>query len=305
MTAKMREVAIIGAGPAGISAAIYLKRAGVDPLLLERGRVGGLLLNANLVENYPGFPNGIEGKDLARLFGRQLRRWSIKVTRADVSKVSKDGARFRLLADGREFESRFLIVAAGTVPKRISLKGIDSIPRGRILHEIADAPSDLEGRTFLIVGGSDAAFDYGLNIARRGGFAEIIFRGRKPTCLGLLLARAGRESRVRLFQETRILSVGMRNRRILMKCRSGGSGMELEGDCLLIACGREPDLGFLSPALRSKAAGLLGGDRRLYFVGDIRSGPSRQVGIAVGDGIAAAMDIARQIGKEDPHEDTG
>ncbi len=304
MTAKTHEVAIIGAGPSGISAAIYLKRAGVSPLLLERRRVGGLLMNANLVENYPGFPRGIAGKDLVSLFNRQLLRWRIRVTKAEVSRVNRDGDQFHLVTSRGEFNARFLIVGTGTAPKSISLEGVDSIPRGMMLHEIADAPSDLKGKMFLVVGGGDAAFDHALSISSRGGSAQVVFRGREPTCLRLLLARAGRENRIRLFRRTSILSVGMKDSRLAMSCSRGNSRLELIGDFLLIACGREPNMALLSPSLRKKATGFTGKDRRLYFVGDVKRGLSRQVGIAVGDGIAAAMDIVRQIGREDPNEDT-
>jgi len=101
----LNDVAVVGAGPAGISASIYLKRAGFEPLLFEHAEVGGLLLNANLVENYPGFPGGIRGIDLVNLFKRQLAGTGVKVTKTCVKEVFPESVlkRFAQLADSQRF----------------------------------------------------------------------------------------------------------------------------------------------------------------------------------------------------------
>jgi len=74
----MNDVAVIGGGPSGIAASIYLKRAGVDVILFEKYEIGGLLSNAHLIENYPGFPSGISGKKLCKLFEEHLKKWKVK-----------------------------------------------------------------------------------------------------------------------------------------------------------------------------------------------------------------------------------
>jgi thioredoxin reductase (NADPH) len=305
MDRKVYKVAIIGAGPAGIAAAIYLKRAGINPLLLERKNVGGLLVNANLVENYPGFPDGISGGDLVSRFNAQLKKWKIHVTEANVRLVSRERGLFQISAGGRRYVSRFLILATGTQPTRIALRGLDKIPRANVLFEIADSPDDVKGKEFLVIGGGDAAFDYALNVARRGGSADLIIRGSDPTCIPLLLRRARKWISIRMSLRTVPVSVVETRRQIELTCRRGGREEIHDGDYLLIACGREADLRLLSPKLRSEAAtGMDGrGPSKMHLAGDVKRGLHRQVGIAVGDGIAAAMQIARFLGKEAWDED--
>ncbi len=107
-------VAIIGAGPAGLAAAIQLKRYGIDLLLFEAEAVGGLLRNANLVENYPGFPGGIPGMQLVRLFAEQLQEQGVTVTCARVTGVSEDGGLFRIEAGGQVYHAQILVIATGS-----------------------------------------------------------------------------------------------------------------------------------------------------------------------------------------------
>lgn len=299
MVGKVHKVAIIGAGPAGIAAAIYLKRAGVNPLILERKKVGGLLANANLVENYPGFPDGICGGDLVSLFNAQLKNWKIRVARADVTLVSRASGLFQIFTGSSRHLSRFLILATGTMPTNIDLKGLDKISKKKVLYEIVDAPEDVKGKEFLVIGGGDAAFDYALNIARRGGSADLIIRGSSPTCIPLLLRRARNRISIRMSLRTAPVSIVEKSRQIELTCRRGGREEIHNGDCLLIACGRQANLSLLSPKLRSEVAA--GSDSlglsRMALVGDVKRGAHRQVGIAVGDGIAAAMQIMRLLGK--------
>lgn len=299
MNGRVHEVAIIGAGPAGIAAAIYLKRAGVDLLLFERKRVGGLLANANLVENYPGFPDGIGGTELVSLFDAQLRNWKMRVIKADVRRVSRERGLFKTFVGNDRYISRFLILATGTQPKRIQLRGLDRISEGKLLFEIADASGQIKGKRFLVIGGGDAAFDYALNIARNGGSADLIIRSASPTCIPLLLRRAKKEKSIEITLRTDPISVEERGWHVELTCRRGSGEEVIGGDSLLVACGREANLRILSPKLREETR--LGNDSRgvskIHLVGDVRRGLNRQVGIAVGDGIAAAMEIARLCGK--------
>jgi len=290
---KRSTVAIVGAGPAGLSAAIYLKRVGIDPLVFESKRVGGLLWNANLVENYPGFPEGISGKELVNLLEKQAKRWHVNVIAAKVEQVLMEGESFKLLTNKDEYLTRFLLIATGTRPKSIELDGMESLKGEKLFYEIADIPFDFKNKKFLVVGGGDAAFDYSLNIISNGGKADIVFRGKNPTCIPLLLDRVKREKDIRIFPDTIPLAVHDSGEHVLMKCVSKGEERMLEGDCVFVACGRESNLDLLSSEL-------LGDENRsnLLLIGDVKRGLHRQVGIAVGDGIAAAMTVVDRLKEE-------
>ncbi|HUW42950.1 MAG TPA: NAD(P)/FAD-dependent oxidoreductase [Thermoplasmata archaeon] len=290
--AERIEVAVIGAGPAGISAAIFLKRAGANPVLFEKNEVGGLLRNANLVENYPGFPKGIGGRELAALFARQLKEHAVAVSKAEVSAVGASKLGFKIEADSGGFIARVVIVCTGTRPKDIGLKGEHDLVGKRIFHEIADLPPLGKKRAgVLIIGGGDAAFDYSMNLSGRGHDVTIISRS-EPTCLALLRERA-EEGGVGLIEGSVPLRVREVDGGLALTVRGKGRLRELETDYILIACGRGPELSMLDDDLKKRIGGLKDPPRTrvpgLFICGDAVRGIHRQTGIAVGDGVLAAM----------------
>ena len=156
------DVVIIGAGPAGIAAAIQLKRLGIKAVLFEKDRIGGLLWNANLVENYPGFPDGISGAKLAGLMEKQLENNEVNVTFEEVLAVEHKDGIFYTYTGNRVFMSDFLIIATGT--KALDLNIIDEEIKGRVFYDVRQL-SALKDKDLVIIGSGDAAFDYAINLA--------------------------------------------------------------------------------------------------------------------------------------------
>lgn len=289
---KEIEAAVIGAGPAGISAAIFLKRAGAKTILFEKNEVGGLLRNANLVENYPGFPKGIGGQELTALFAKQLKEHAVTVKKADVSAVGSSRSGFSIETESGNFIARSVIVCTGTRQKDIDLKGGSGLIGKKIFHEIADLPPLGKKRArFLIIGGGDAAFDYSINLSSRGHKVKIISRS-EPTCLALLKERAEKKG-VDLLEQHVPLQVRETDGGIVLTIKGKGRQRELAADYVLIACGRGPNLSMLDEDLRRRIGGLKNSPRTnvpgLFIGGDAVHGIHRQTGIAVGDGVLAAM----------------
>ena len=142
-----------------MAAALHLKRGKLKVGLFERKGVGGLVQNARLVENYPGFPGGISGRRLAELLERQLQEVGLKWIEEEILEVTgQEGSKLR----GRHgtYHSRYLILATGTKPRPLSLKGVP------LYYEVVELPEGL--RQVAIVGGGDVAFDYALSCADRG-----------------------------------------------------------------------------------------------------------------------------------------
>jgi thioredoxin reductase len=110
------DVIVIGAGPAGIAAAIQLRRQGIDPVVFEKDAIGGLLRNANLVENYPGFPGGITGIDLVALLKKQLTEYSVRVITEDVTNLDYDGEFFVAKTANQGYHSRIMLIALQPEP---------------------------------------------------------------------------------------------------------------------------------------------------------------------------------------------
>lgn len=290
------DVVIVGAGPAGIAAAIQLRRSGVDFLLFEQKEIGGLLLNAHLVENYPGFPQGISGPDLVQKFKQQLERWEIPVSPGSVDRVEyRDGA-FQVTTGGRELTGRFLVIASGTVAHRLPASVFQGEAEGRIFYEVS-LISGICGRHVGIVGAGDAALDYGLQLAEHNR-VTIFCRGDGPCCLPLLAKRAEEADSLDLRLRSQLQAVEKTGKGLLLHVATEGEpqGQALEVDYLLAAVGRSPALGFLGPSLESSEE-KLSWDGCLYFAGDVKNDLYRQTGICVGDGIKAAMQIYERLRK--------
>jgi thioredoxin reductase (NADPH) len=286
---ELDEIAIIGCGPAGVSAAIYLKRAGIDPIVFEKGEIGGLLRNANLVENYPGFPQGISGSELVEIFKKQLNGLGIEITHESVSKVYLEEGNFRIKTDESEVISSALIVASGTKPKKLGIPLESELLGRKLFYEIKDIPPPTKNDTYVIIGSGDCAFDYALNIASEVKSVDIIFRGKHPKCLPLLSERVAAFENIRPHPKL-LPREFEENEGITTKCISASGDIDLPSDYVLVAGGREPNCDFLPELVDFEINDDGGCDiPGLFIAGDVRRGKKRQVGIAVGDGIICAM----------------
>jgi len=285
-------VTVVGGGPAGIAAAVQLQRSGLNPLLVEKEALGGLLRNAFRVENYPGFPGGIGGPSLVRRLEKQAERIGLRVLFDEVLRLDVVGGRFVIETRRRLFRSGIVVVATGTRAKPRAGLEIDPKARRRVVSEIVTI-GNVAGRDIAVIGAGDAAMDYALNLARAN--RVIVFdRGDSPRCLPLLLDRVLARPRIRYVPRTRIAKVGPAGLRAIGLEGRGPSGpFRLKVDYLVTAVGREPSRDFITERLdRVSRGGKLRG--RLYFAGDVKNGLFRQASIAVGDGVRAAMKIAAE-----------
>ena len=230
---KHSKIAIIGAGPAGIACAVQLKRYGLEPLLFEKNQIGGLLRNANLVENYLGFEKGISGKDLVEKFRKNLENSGVTPIFEETQKVSFAEGIFRLETDNGLFTSEILVIASGTkpgsfpychceeealLPTKQSKTEIndnlwiasDKCPRNdemKFFYEIADLPKkDYSGKKFAIVGAGDAAFDYAINLVNNYKVSEVVILNRsdKAKCLPLLEKRAEETGKIKHIKNIQV-----------------------------------------------------------------------------------------------------
>jgi thioredoxin reductase (NADPH) len=286
---KPDEVLIIGAGPAGMTAAIQLKRYGIPFLLLEKERVGGLLWNANLVENYPGFPAGVSGPKLVGLVEKQMERLGVDVTLDSVSQLRYSETGFHVKTLQAEYHPRFVIVASGTKPISLPIP-VPETARSKVFSDVHPLLPETN-KKIVIVGAGDAAFDYALNLTKNRNSVTILNRGRDVKCLGLLWERARNEPRIEYCAETPVCKVELDEAAGRLKVQTAAYGC-LDADYLLFATGRVPQVSFLPDEIINNNL------EGVYFVGDVKNGLYRQAAIAAGDGLRAAMEIHYNLNSE-------
>jgi thioredoxin reductase (NADPH) len=288
-------VVIIGAGPAGLAAAMQLKRQGIDPLVLERKMVGGLLLNANLVENYPGFVSGISGPELVSLFKDQAERLGVVIENEEVVTASFEANHFRIVTNKRKLKSQLLIAGSGTKPRKITDDLYSDDWSQSLFYEVYPLIEEKD-KEIVIIGAGDAAFDYALNLSCNNR-VTILNRGSKIKALPLLFDRIQVNKAIRYFTNTEITGVsktasGMLN----ISIKNKSPEQIIECDYLLAAIGREPEYSFADPSIIDELEKLLK-DQKLFLIGDLQNGSFRQTTIAVADGIRAAMLIDQILEK--------
>lgn len=287
------DVIIIGAGPAGCAAAMQLKRYSLSLLLFECSEVGGLLRNANLVENYPGFPEGISGVDLVKRITRQLKRLQVYPVFERVQRVSFEWEQFTISTDKDTYQASRLVIASGTIPVRLSGLNIPDHILDRIFYEVYPLRKQ-SGKEIAIIGAGDAAFDYALNLGRNN---RIIILNRTKTIksLPLLVKRAQESNDILYYRDISVLGISEAGLdRLMVKCLTEEGTEEFSVDFVIAAIGRVPNIGYLSEDIQPKTE-LLMSSGLLYYVGDVKNDIYRQTAVAAGDGIRAAMEIYRSM----------
>jgi thioredoxin reductase len=282
--AERPVVAIVGAGPCGVAAAIQLKRYGLRPLLFERRAVGGLLLNANRVENYPGIPPGMSGPLLSKLLERHLEAAGVEPIFEEITAIERRDGLFHLDSrSGASHTAAAVLLATGTKPRKGIVRG-----GSRIFYEVWDVLMEEPGRRAVIVGGGDAAYDYALNLASKSFEVTILRRG-EARCLPLLSERVEEFPGITVMPNTTIEDCIESEDGLEITVERDGAKSGIVADFVLVACGREPEEGLL-PSQPGDVP-----PEGLFTGGDLVRGEFRQAGIAVGDGLSAAMAIARYL----------
>jgi thioredoxin reductase (NADPH) len=289
---RTSRIIIIGYGPAGMACAIQLKRMGLQPLVIEKDHPGGMLVNANRVENYPGFPGGIPGPDLVKLFVEQADSFNIESIQDEILDVNYDDGKFKVEGNSGTYKCDILVSATGTSPVVPANFPQELAEKGLIHFDITEL-SQVSGKTIGIIGAGDAAFDYSLTLAENGNEVVIFNRGNRIRALKALTEKVFINNHIKYLENITLKSLEtLSDKRLEAIFKSASGNKKYFMDYLIFATGRKPEDSFFRESLKTNLPNLLK-EHRLYLIGDIKNATCRQVSVAVGEGIKAAMEIFR------------
>ena len=302
---EFHQAVILGGGPAGLTAGIYLMRAGIETLLLERGILGGTPMKYERVENYPGFPDGVSCSELMGRMAEQGKRFGLAFKEfSEVEEVSHKGDRFVVKAGGLEIECLGVIVASGTEAMKMGIPGeAELLGRGISYCATCDG-AFFRNLEVAVIGGGDSAIQEGLALANIVKKVHVIHRRDALRAQKIIQDRAFRQGNMEFHWNK--VPVEIRGKEqvesILLEDTKSKERSELKVDGAFIYVGERPATGFLGDLVERDGSGFVVTDENLatkteglFVAGDARKKALRQITTAVGDGALAAVSLERYI----------
>lgn len=295
---KRFDALVIGAGPAGVTAALYLARFGVSVGLVERLAPGGLLLQTFEIENYPGFPQGVKGYELADALAAHIEPYdNLENLQGEIKEVDLDGDVKRVLIDDEWVEAASVVIASGVRYRKLGLPNEDKLLGKGLSHCALCDGNFFRGQTIGVIGGGNSAVEESLHLAKIASHLHLIHRRDEFRAVPMYLARLKAMTNVTLECSTIITALHGEKalEGITVKRIRQGTEEFLPMTGLFIFIGFEPSAGFLPSGLKLDERGFIETDIEMrtnipgvFAAGDIRSKLCRQVVTAVGDGATAA-----------------
>ncbi|MGD8353650.1 MAG: thioredoxin-disulfide reductase [Pseudomonadota bacterium] len=304
MSDKIYDMVIVGGGPAGLTAGIYASRALMEVVLLEKGAYGGQMLTTAHLENYPGFPEGIGGFELADLMHKQAEAFKLPVEYRSVDTLKKKDDIFVLTSGEDEIRTRTVLIATGAVPNKLGAPGEEKLT-GRGVSYCATCDGALyKDRAVAVIGGGDSAVEEALFLTRFASNVHIIHRRDQLRAVPLTSERALSNERIKMEWNTvlkEILGEDEVRELVLEDVKSGKTRL-LEVDGVFIYVGITPITDFVADLVELDDGGYIMTDKTMvssvpgiFAAGDVRSDSIRQVSSAVGDGATAAFNAYKYL----------
>lgn len=301
------DLALIGGGPAGLAAAIYAAREGIDAIVIDRSALGGQSGVTERIDNYPGFPEGIRGAELAERFIAQARRYQVELLPAvSVARLAPDDEGLRLgLATGQELGARAAIVATGSSYRRLGVPGEEALI-GAGVHFCAtcDGPFYRGSKELLVIGGGNSALEEGLFLTQFTDRVRVVQLGAELTASQLLRDKIAAHPKFQVHTNTEVLELAGEGHLERVRARDRGTGEEFTWNpaAAFVFIGLNPNSSFLEGVVDLDERGFVQTDGMfrtsvpgVFAAGDVRQGSTKQLGSAVGEGIAALLAVRHHL----------
>jgi thioredoxin reductase (NADPH) len=303
----IHDVIILGSGPAGYTAALYTARANLEPLMFTGLQPGGQLTITTDVENYPGFPNGIQGPELMDLMRAQVARFGTEIVDTVVDKVDFSKRPFTVWADGRAHEAQSIIVATGASALLLDLPSEQKFMGFGVSACATCDGFFYKGKRVIVVGGGDTAMEEATYLTRFSPEVIVVHRRDSLRASKIMQERARANSRIRFIWNSEIVEVfgeeGKRVTGVKLRDTVTGALTELAIDGVFVAIGHKPNTDFLKGQLPLDPKGYVqirpGSSytsiEGVFAAGDVHDSVYRQAVTAAGSGCMAAIDCERWL----------
>ena len=298
---ELWDTIIIGGGPAGISAGIYAQRFGLKTLLIEKAALGGQASSTFLIDNYPGFPEGVSGFDLSQKFQEQVKRFGVRIIWGSVEKISSNRSHKEIVVDGKILAAKTIIIASGAESKKIGIPGEDLFRgRGVSYCGTCDGPF-YKDKNILVVGGGNSAVEEALFLTRYASKVSIVHRRDKLRADKMLAAKAAMDTKIYFVWHSVVEEIIGKNKveKVIIKDLTADKQLTIQVDGVFIYIGTLPNSFFAKGIVKINKEGYIQvnsemktSQKGIFAAGDVCQKTLRQVVTAVADG-AIAADSAR------------
>ncbi len=298
------DIIVVGAGPAGLTAAIYGARSKRKTLIIEKLAAGGQAATTEEIENYPGFPKGITGPELAAMMAEQAKHFGAELLAAKVQGLVIDGARRIVKTNKGDFRAPVVIIASGAAPKLLGCPGeLKFRSRGVSYCATCDAAFYEEAQV-MVVGGGDAAVEEALYLTKFADKVTLVHRRDSLRAAKIAQERAKDNPKLEIVWNTVVEEIegGDMVEKVVLKDVVSGGKRTVPIDGVFIYVGTEPNTDWLGGFVETDGQGYILTDENMrtnlpgvYAVGDIRKKPLRQVITAAADGAVAAVHAEKYL----------
>lgn len=295
---KEYDVVIIGGGPAGLTAGIYAARDRLNSLLIERGIIGGIITEAEWIDNYPGFPQGISGIELSKLMHEQATKYGLKSIFAEVTSLEIEGEQKIIKTTNGDFAARTVIVAGGSERGKLGIPGEKEFTgKGVSFCATCDAPFFTD-KPVAVVGGGNVAIYEALHLTKFATRVTIIHRRDRLRATAVVQEKALAEPKIEFLLNTVVKAIEGKDfvQKLRLQNVITGKQSILEVAGVFMAIGLKPNTKYLKNTLPLDEQGHIITDEQMktkipgiFAAGDIRSGSIQQTVAAAGDGAIAAI----------------
>ena len=311
----VRDLVIIGGGPAGYTAALYAARANLNPLVIEGITFGGQLMITSDVENYPGYPEGVLGPEMMKDFRTQAERFGAEFLTEDVTSVDLSERPFTVEVDGDEYRARAVIVATGASARQLGLASEKALQgRGVSYCAVCDA-AFFRDKEVVVVGGGDSAMEEAIFLTKFAKKVYIVHRRDEFRASPIMLDRARANPKIEFVSNAvvdEVLGEEGKVSAVLIRDLNTGETREIPAQGLFVAVGHDPNTSLFLDQLEHDIPGYLivepGSTKTnipgVFAAGDVVDHTYRQAVTAAGTGAMAALDAERMLAAEEGHEAT-